>query len=163
VGTRGFTSFANKIRSGRRKLSRAEEQIPRRAGQVGVANIKRKLIQSDLVATTELWRSVSHEYRGGGTVWLKVDAPYAGFVEHGTGVKGDGKYPAPDFVPMFEILEWMSAKPTFVGEVSIGKAMIIANSLEEKGQREQPFFAPAWDETVTFTKDQMREARDEAF
>jgi HK97 gp10 family phage protein len=161
--TRGFASFRNKLRSGKRKLQKAEKSIPQKAGIHGKREIKRNLIERDLVVSTELWRSVGYTMVDDSTVEIHANAPYAGYVEEGTGAKGTGQYPAPDNVPVSEIFQWMVQKPTFRGQPTWFKAFVISKSLEEKGQRSQPFFGPAFDDTVEYVKRQMRDELRSAF
>lgn len=125
--------------------------------------MKREVIENDAVASTELWRGLGFRRLSPTSVELHSDAPYSGYVEHGTGPNGDGTYPASDNVPIPDIFEWMVQKPTFVGEPTFGLAVIIAQNLEKYGQRQQPFFKHGFDDAADKTKREMRKILHQAF
>jgi hypothetical protein len=163
MGTKGFASFRNRLNRMERSIERDSRQIPRQVAAVGTTRMKRELIENDAVATTELWRSIGWDRISPTAVKLFADADYAGYVEKGTGKRGDGTYKTPSNVPVDEIFKWMQAKPSFVGEVSIPVAHIIAKKLEENGQASQPFFGPAWNLVEREFKRQLRESLSDAF
>jgi hypothetical protein len=163
MGTKGFASFRNRLNRMERSIERDSRQIPRQVASIGETRMKWELTSNDSMATMELWNSIGWDRIAPTAVKLFADADYAGYVEKGTGKRGDGTYKAPSNVPVMEIHKWMQAKPSFVGEVSIPVAHIIAKKLEANGQASQPFFGPAWEQVRQVFKRQLRESLSDAF
>lgn len=146
---RGMTRLRNRLQRGKRTLNREADASTRRAAQAGVATGKQHIIEQDAVASTELfrsmnWQRVHGDFRGAASV-LFNDAPYARFVDEGTG--SYGPWPAGDPGP-FVIKRWMEMKPSFVEPadplVKWAVAEEIAGNIRESGTKPRPF----WDSAV---------------
>jgi hypothetical protein len=70
---------------------------------------------------------------------------FAKYVEHGTGQKGEGEFPAPSNPPYQAIRRWMRAKGVRpkTGDFHYSSGLI-AQSIAEEGTMPHPFIDPAW-------------------
>lgn len=147
----GFDSLKRKTRRMRRKLDKDPKQTVRRDLNKMEHQMKANVVEMDAVASTELFRSfrvLRTVAPGENATRFKLtnNAPYAAFVEHGTGPKGDGSYPAPAYGPRLiaGLKEWAIAKPTVNVTFIDAWAKEAAYTVSTKGTEEQPFFWPVW-------------------
>lgn len=130
------------------------------------ASVRAALIVRDSVVTSTLHDSI--EYKRGtdadvldknvgrtdsyGKHVIRADAPYAPYVEYGTGVhqksspRSGIRFPAPSEPPYGAILEWVIAKPIIPQEYNsqFGVAKAIAEAIATEGQEPHPYMRPAW-------------------
>jgi HK97 gp10 family phage protein len=101
--------------------------------------------------------STSIDYVGDNTAGLHAvvaKAPYAAYVEYGTGASQDGspmtggRYKSPSVAPYGAILEWMKSKPVQPEASGIAalerSAWLIATKIRNQGSDPHPFMRPAW-------------------
>lgn len=152
--TRGFKSLQRKIQKLESDLADDVSDAARQ-GAEEVATIARGNVQ----AQNAVWKSnlfssifVSREPSSAHAEYhIKVDVPYAGYVEFGTGSRNEATeprftYSSPEHTPGLtrRITEWVMTKPMFFGPRTSGVAWAIARSISEKGTRAKPFLRPAW-------------------
>lgn len=171
--TNDFTRMAKRIRRLPKLIRQAVntniESVMREAATLARAELRK----SGSVATRKLL--VSTDYKRGanltsvarsgvrgrtyGTHVVRADAPYAPFVEYGTGSRQVGspdgqQFRSPSVPPTGAIYSWLVVK----GETPRGDydlleaARRIAVSVSQHGQRPHPFMRPAWNEVGGVTR-----------
>lgn len=153
----------------------AERQLRRRV----MPAMQRKIIDSDAVASTELFHSFTVETFGGGMagdrfIHLRNYAPHAPYVEFGTGGfhrpnPYTRAFTAPPMSPhlVAEIRQWIYVKPTFVLRENMtpeSTAQAIATAIafgapeigRPPGTPAQPFFFNTWFEHELRVRKRLR-------
>jgi hypothetical protein len=167
MGAQQIKRFRRDLESGERQIRRGLHHAANRGGQRYETKAKRAIIEQDAVASTELFRGIeSQAVRTTGTAvtaTLRSRAPHSGYVEHGTGAKGDGTYPRPGNPSPVDIAQWMVQKPTInAGEHLWPRAEFIANRISEQGVDAQPFFHDAVESGHFFTVQSLKRLVDDA-
>lgn len=148
---KGFRDMRRKARRMQKKLEDEPPNVVRRKAGEMKHEMKGNVVEMDAVATTRLFRAFNIANRRGPTgdprIVLSNNAAYAGFVEHGTGPKGDGTYPAPAMGPRLiaGLKEWAIAKPTVNVTFIDAWAKEAALTVSREGTEAQPFFWPVWE------------------
>lgn len=150
MGTRGFKSLGRKVQRMERDLDRGPKREVRRTMGTVRHNQRSDIIQRDAFATMHLLQSftrrVTTSPAGHWRYEHKNTAAYASFVEHGTGMKGDGTHPSPAYGPRLiaGLKQWAIAKPGVNVKFMDEWAESAARTISSEGTDEQPFFWPAW-------------------
>jgi len=131
------------------------------------ATARRNLVAEGSVVTGELGTSIRHldataestsltGQTGYAAHTVRAAAPYAAYVEYGTGINQRGapqsgaQFDSPSVPPLGAILEWMEEKPVQPAKSVDGMsdtyavAQDIANTLAAYGQQPHPYMRPAW-------------------
>ncbi len=111
------------------------------------------------------------DYVGDNTTGLHyavAKAPYAAYVEYGTGASQDGspmsggRYKSPSVAPYGAILEWMKSKPVQPEANGIAalerSAWLIATKIRNQGSDPHPFMRPAWKQNYHKFRTQGKQA-----
>lgn len=151
MGLQGSRSLRRRVASMQRDLDRKPDRTISREASRTVNDMKRRVVEQDAVASTELYRGIG--YRSiGDTYVIHSSAGHSGFVEFGTGVYSS-RYDAPDFSPQLvaALVDWSVIKPSLLVDdpVSFGYAVArhVAGVAEGSvpGTEPQPFFFETWD------------------
>lgn len=159
------------MRSLKRKLNNMQDMEDDAASEVrehsakAAVEAKKEVAEGNNIWTMNLWRSIYYTEKPtpkGTRFEVLADAPYARFVEFGTGSRwGTGGYSVPDTIDHYssppltgglinDIRSWVFTKPYFVGPRSEAMAQAIAHSIAEHGTHAHPFMRPAWFRTKPF-------------
>lgn len=163
-----FTEMAQKIRRLPRLIKRFVTMNVDDVFEKMARDAQRNVYRNDSVATNTLAGSiesmdgpsnVTQRARGGyETHVVRADAPYAAFVEYGTGLRQRGRpspggnFDSPSAPPVTPILEWMVEKGITSRTQSdvlpdrVAAAQAIAESIARFGQRPHPYMRPAFAE-----------------
>lgn len=148
---RGFRDVRRKARRMKRNLDKEPKKEVRRGMGVVRHEQKSLVVEHNALASMTLLRSFTRrEMVGPSGQWRyehKNTAPYAGFVEHGTGPKGDGTYVSPAYGPRLVagLKQWAIAKPTVNVTFLDAWAQSAARTISQEGTVPQPFFWPVWE------------------
>lgn len=168
MGSRDIKQFRRKLKRTKRDIEESRRTRPREAGQRFTWDAKQAIARQDANASGELFRGIGYKRVASGRdrtqVVLESTAPHSGFVEHGTGIKGDGLYPAGN-PTTGRIAEWITEKPTFRLRGPLWPvASQIASNIREKGTDPQPFFegsvSDAWNRMLISLRFDLNEALD---
>lgn len=147
-----------------------ERQVDSELGDVFddmAVTARRHLVDEGSVVTGELGTSVRHHdatadstsvtgKTGYAAHTVRAAAPYAAYVEYGTGLNQRGtpvngeQFDSPSVPPLGAILEWMAEKPVYPQKSVEGMsdhyavAQDIANTIARYGQQPHPYMRPAW-------------------
>lgn len=174
MGAGEIKRWRRDLQSGQRQFRRDIRKATDRGRQRFERTAKENIIENDAVASTELFRGID-SYSTDGFVRgfnateqagarLLSRAPHSGYVEHGTGMKGDGTYPDPGNPSTVTIAQWMIDKPTMnPGTHLWPRARHIAQNISEEGVDSQPFFYDGVDAAMRRTTVASRMALNRAF
>jgi len=153
--TRGFTDVQRKLRKAQRQVPDAVEDSVSDDLDSIIRRAKRYLMMDDAVASGQLLQSF-YKISYGSKIEIGNDAPYAKYVEYGTGTYfGTSTWPVPsavtpykaaDFSPQLiaSLMEWARVKPSLQIQIDLRAfAVEVAKNIDEKGTKAQPFFRPA--------------------
>lgn len=156
------------------KLDRKPKRAARRSASSISTDMKRRVVQNDAVATTELYRGIGSIPTLNG-VKIVSNAGHSGFVEFGTGPKHvlnpyTRRYSKPNFSDALvgALIEWASVKPSLITDnpVAVGHraAMAISGRADDHvgGTDPQPFFVPAWKEGKPVLVNRVEDAVEDA-
>lgn len=157
-----FTEMARKVSE---LPSAIEQSVDSELGDVmsdTARAAKRNLTANNSVAKGTLRRHTRHlpnaplvDVNGYATHVVRAMAPYAAYVEYGTGLRqGSGspisgaQFKAPSNPPVQQIRMWMIEKGIAPREYDTvyGAAIAIAEDIADYGTRAHPFMRPAWKE-----------------
>lgn len=176
--------MAKSIKQFRRDMEDAIDEIEdgmKDAAKLGVDTYKTEarhtLAVDDKVASAELFNGIKghsfsvQKFGNKRVVRAKYlsDAPHSGYVEHGVGDKGDGKFPKNPDVTWDVIFEWGNVKPTFFWfQNPIGASQRIAANIRGEGEGRggiapSPFFKPSVEQGFSVTEAVLRFRLEDAF
>lgn len=159
MGIKGIGRLRRQVRGMRDDLGDEVSDAVDDASETVAGTMRSNVLTGGQVWTGNLASSIyvrQTEGEGIHRVRIVADAPYAAYVEFGTGPRGAADAPsrfqfqAPTHTPELtrQIQSWVETKPTFMSgffdipEESLG--YVIARSISEKGTHPHPFARPAW-------------------
>ena len=179
MGVKGFDSLQKRLEKLKGDLEDAGTEAADDALNATERNAKRRIVDDDAVASTELYSSFVQstvETPSGVRKRLGNEASHANVVEWGSGqqfgstqysrLPSNGPYKAPSF--SFDLInairQWIVEKPTFrrqgrppkEASVDIAAAIAGLKTGYESGTPPQPFMRPAWRRGKRVLKHQAR-------
>lgn len=157
MGVRGMKGLQRKVQRMKRDLGDEVEDAVESGARRTAAEMQRNVAQKNTVWRGNLYRAIRYRKQPSASYAsfiIEANTPYAGFVEFGTGARGDQtappqfRYGSPSPSDFGEVLgaivDWVETKPVFFGPRTFGVATAIAERIVEQGTHAHPFMRPAW-------------------
>lgn len=175
MATSDLRDFARDLRRTKRRLERDAKQTTSRVSDDMVYGVKRRIIDNDAVASTELFRSVTSYPHSQPSVngpvlrgrRVEVADEKGALVAFGTGSRGmslprlarrtygRNRFRAGN-PSAGDIMHWLKIKPSLSLPPEWPLAQAIASKIQKQGTEEQPFFLHPWDLTKESYKAGLR-------
>lgn len=167
--TRGFKSLQSKLKRAQRRVPDEVEGTVRDETKATVREAKRHISTKDVTASGQLLASFYYTERvgdsGGTKISIGNNAPYAKYVEYGTGSYfGISRYPIPPEITPYKsadfstdlieaLMQWARVKPTLTPQIPLRVfAVKVARNIDERGTKPSPFWRPAVDTNMMAMK-----------